>query len=78
MKNFNHLKSGKRTIKIESKGLDNLAKTLSTDFNEVCEKLLSSKGKIITLGIGKSGHIAKKNICNLIEHWLALKFYKCS
>ena len=60
MKNFNHLKSGKRTIRIESKGLDNLAKTLSTDFNEVCEKLLSTKGKIITLGIGKSGHIAKK------------------
>ena len=60
MNNFNHLKSGKRTIKIESKGLDNLAKTLSTDFNEVCEKLLSTKGKIITLGIGKSGHIAKK------------------
>ena len=25
-----------------------------------CNKLISTKGKIITLGIGKSGHIAKK------------------
>ena len=60
MKKNNYLKSGRRTIRIESKGLEKLAKTLSTDFNIVCDKLLKTKGKIITLGIGKSGHIAKK------------------
>ncbi len=56
----NYLKSGRRTIRIESKGLEKLAKTLSADFNIVCDKLFKTKGKIITLGIGKSGHIAKK------------------
>ena len=60
MKNNNYLKSGRRTIRIESKGLEKLAKTLSSDFSLVCDKLLNTRGKIITLGIGKSGHIAKK------------------
>lgn len=60
MKKNNYLKSGRRTIRIESKGLEKLAKTLTADFNVVCDKLFKTKGKIITLGIGKSGHIAKK------------------
>ena len=57
---MNHLKSAKQTIKIEAKGLEALAKSLGRDFNTLCDKLLKTKGKIITLGIGKSGHIAKK------------------
>jgi arabinose-5-phosphate isomerase len=57
---MNHLKSAKKTIKIEAKGLEALAKSLGQDFNTLCDKLLKTKGKIITLGIGKSGHIAKK------------------
>ncbi len=60
MKKHNYLKSGRRTIRIESKGLEKLAKTLSSDFNLVCDALFKTPGKIITLGIGKSGHIAKK------------------
>ena len=60
MNKNNYLNSGRRTIRIESKGLEKLAKTLSADFNIVCDKLFKTKGKIITLGIGKSGHIAKK------------------
>lgn len=57
---MNYLKSAKKTIKIEAKGLEALAKSLGRDFNTLCDKLLKTKGKIITLGIGKSGHIAKK------------------
>ncbi len=60
MTKINHLKTGRRTIKIEAKGLDNLVKSLGKEFNDICDKLLLTKGKIITLGIGKSGHIAKK------------------
>ena len=60
MKENNHLKVGRRTIRIEAKGLDNLAKSIGREFDDVCDKLLQTKGKIITLGIGKSGHIAKK------------------
>ena len=57
---MNHLKSAKKTIKIEAKGLEALDKYLGRDFNTLCDKLLKTKGKIITLGICKSGHIAKK------------------
>ena len=60
MKKINHLKSARRTLKIEAKGLEELSRSLNADFNEVCNKLMNTKGKIITLGIGKSGHIAKK------------------
>jgi len=60
MKNINHIKSARRTLKIEAKGIEELSRTLDKNFNEVCNKLISTKGKIITLGIGKSGHIAKK------------------
>ena len=60
MKKNNHLKSARKTIRIESKGLEKLAQTLPSKFNDLCDKLLITKGKIITLGIGKSGHIAKK------------------
>lgn len=60
MKKINHLKSARRTLKIEAKGLEELSRSLNANFNEVCNKLMNTKGKIITLGIGKSGHIAKK------------------
>ena len=60
MKENKHLKVGRRTIRIEAKGLDNLAKSIGREFDDVCDKLLQKKEKIITLGIGKSGHIAKK------------------
>ena len=60
MKKINHLRIGKKTIKIEARGLDKLARSIGNEFNDVCNKLLQTKGKIITLGIGKSGHIAKK------------------
>ena len=60
MKKINHLRIGKKTIKIEARGLDKLAESIGNEFNDVCNKLLQTKGKIITLGIGKSGHIAKK------------------
>ena len=60
MKKINHLKIGRKTIRIEAKGLDNLSKSIGIEFNDLCDKLLQTKGKIITLGIGKSGHIAQK------------------
>ena len=70
----NYLNSGRRTIRIESKGLEKLSKTLSNDFNIVCDKLFKTKGKIITLGIGKSGHIAKKVAATLSSTGSASSF----
>ena len=60
MKKTNHIKSAKRTLDVESKALTKLAANLDQKFSNLCEVILRSKGKIITLGVGKSGHIAQK------------------
>ena len=60
MKKTNHLNSAKRTLSVESKALTKLAANLDHKFSNLCEVILRSKGKIITLGVGKSGHIAQK------------------
>ena len=60
MKKTNHINSAKRTLDIESKALTKLAANLDKKFSNLCEVILRSKGKIITLGVGKSGHIAQK------------------
>ena len=60
MKKINHLKSARKTINLEAEGLKNLAKTLNKDFSILCDYLLTTKGRIICLGVGKSGHIANK------------------
>ena len=55
-----HINSAKRTLDVESKALIKLAANLDQKFSNLCEVILRSKGKIITLGVGKSGHIAQK------------------
>lgn len=47
-------------LEAESKSLQALANNLSEPFEEVVERLLLIKGKIILAGVGKSGHIAQK------------------
>ena len=37
-----------------------MSKSLDQSFIDLCEELLNRKGKIVTLGVGKSGHIANK------------------
>ena len=65
MKQINYLKSAKRTINLESEALKKVAKSLNKDFSALCEYLLNSKGRIICLGVGKSGHIANKTSATL-------------
>ena len=60
MKKTSYIKSAQRTLDIESKALIKLSKNIGEDFSILCDALLSCKGKIITLGVGKSGHIAQK------------------
>lgn len=60
MKKTSYIKSAKRTLDIESKAITKLSKNLDQNFSKLCDALLSCKGKIITIGVGKSGHIAQK------------------
>ncbi len=55
----------KKVIKVEMLGLQKLHDNLSDDFNNVCELIINTKGKIIFTGMGKSGHIANKIVSTL-------------
>ena len=54
------LKIGKSVIQEESQALAYLSQSLDTSFENVCKELLHCSGKVIVMGIGKSGHIARK------------------
>ena len=60
MQKSNHIKSARRTLNIESNELLKLSRNIGKDFSKLCDLLLSCKGHIITIGVGKSGHIAHK------------------
>ncbi len=60
MKKPKHIKSALRTLDIESSAINKLAENLDNNFSKLCDAILSTKGKVITMGVGKSGHIAQK------------------
>lgn len=52
--------SAQATIDIEIEAIQNLKHCLSDDFSATCQALLDCAGKIVVIGIGKSGHIGRK------------------
>ena len=50
----NHIKSALRTLDIESRALTKLAANLDNNFSKLCDAILSTKGKVITMGVGLS------------------------
>ena len=56
----NYLDSAKRVFEIEAEAISNLSKNLDDNFSKAVELILESKGKVIVLGVGKSGIIGKK------------------
>jgi arabinose-5-phosphate isomerase len=51
---------GKDLIVQETKEIIRLQEKIDESFNAACRMILSCKGKIIVLGVGKSGHIGRK------------------
>ena len=60
MKNKNFISSALRVIEIESQAVMSLSNQIQPDFENLCKEILKIKGKLILMGIGKSGHIAQK------------------
>lgn len=54
------LAAGKRTITMEVAAVNELLSRIDEHFVHACELILAGKGRVIVLGIGKSGHIARK------------------
>ncbi|QBF82453.1 KpsF/GutQ family sugar-phosphate isomerase [Shewanella maritima] len=52
---------GRNVIDIEKKALENLYQYVDSDaFGQACELILQCKGKVVVMGMGKSGHIGNK------------------
>ena len=51
------LQSAERVINIESIAVANLKQQLNETFVAVCNQLLACQGKVVVIGMGKSGHI---------------------
>ena len=60
MKDQNFINSALNVIEIESKAVMNLSNQIKLDFVDLCSNILNTQGKLILMGIGKSGHIAQK------------------
>ena len=59
-KKFNYIASAKRTLKIESDSIKNISNQLDGSFSKLCDQIINSKGILIVMGVGKSGHIGQK------------------
>ena len=65
MRKINKIKIAKNVIKIESKSLASIANKIGQSFQEACDIILKCKGRVVTIGLGKSGHIAAKSSATL-------------
>ncbi len=57
---FDFQKAGKQVLEIEREGLAQLDQYINQDFSLACEKIFHCTGKVVVMGMGKSGHIGRK------------------
>ncbi|MCL8315219.1 arabinose-5-phosphate isomerase KdsD [Enterobacter cloacae subsp. cloacae] len=57
---FDFQKAGKDVLEIEREGLAQLDQYINQDFSLACEKMFYCVGKVVVMGMGKSGHIGRK------------------
>ncbi len=57
---FDAVSVGRRVLAIESEALDRLAGSLGPAFVRAVELLFKAEGRIVCMGVGKSGHVARK------------------
>ena len=60
MKGKDFISSALKVIEIESNAVKSLSNQITPDFVDLCSNILNTQGKLILMGIGKSGHIAQK------------------
>ncbi|MEI2265367.1 arabinose-5-phosphate isomerase KdsD [Erwinia sp. CGal63] len=57
---FDFQQAGKDVLAIERQGLEQLDQYINDDFSLACERIYHCMGKVVVMGMGKSGHIGKK------------------
>lgn len=54
------IQSAQCTIRLEIEAVEGLLAHIDNDFVSACQMILASKGRVVVVGMGKSGHIGKK------------------
>jgi arabinose-5-phosphate isomerase len=54
------IQSAQRTIRLELQAIEALLARINGDFTRACELILACKGRVVVVGMGKSGHIGRK------------------
>ena len=54
------IQSAQRTIRLELEAIEALLQRINGDFARACELILACKGRVVVVGMGKSGHIGRK------------------
>ncbi|TCV98769.1 arabinose-5-phosphate isomerase KdsD [Biostraticola tofi] len=57
---FDFPAAGKQVLATEREGLAQLDQYINDDFRRACEKIFNCTGKVVVMGMGKSGHIGRK------------------
>lgn len=57
---FDFQQAGKDVLAIERQGLEQLDQYINKDFALACTRIYGCQGKVVVMGMGKSGHIGKK------------------
>jgi arabinose-5-phosphate isomerase len=52
--------SGRRVLETEARGLEAVSGRINGDFSSACRLLLACRGRVVCIGMGKSGHVARK------------------
>ncbi len=60
MNKIDFTREGREVLSLESRALGQLADRLDARFSRACELLLACEGRVIVVGMGKSGHIGGK------------------
>ena len=60
MNNSDLINIGKRSVELEQSAVQEMLSRIDENFALACRILLACKGRIVVIGIGKSGHIARK------------------
>jgi arabinose-5-phosphate isomerase len=54
------IQSAQCTIRLEIEAVEGLLAHIDADFVSACQMILASQGRVVVVGMGKSGHIGKK------------------
>ena len=66
--------TAQRTIRLEIEAVEQLNARIDASFVQTCELILACKGRVVVVGMGKSGHIGRKIAATLASTGTAAFF----